>query len=73
MSRDGPVALARYDTGLADPQRQRLPFHGILHRQHALLEKLALGPVRRFGGIMRYRTSLLPEVEVAVAGSVGRL
>src|SRR3974390_2110022 len=69
----GPQEIAGDNAWLSNPQRQRLPFHAILHRQHALFEKLALGAVRRLGGVIRYSTGLLGESEIAIAGLVGRL
>ena len=65
--------IAGDDAGLGNPQRQRLPFHAVLDRQHALLEKLALRAVRRLGGVLRHGAGLLGEGEIAVARSVGRL
>jgi hypothetical protein len=65
--------IAGDDAWLSNPQRQGLPFHSVLHRQHALLEKLALSAVRRLTGVIRYSTGLLGEGEIAVAGLVGCL
>ena len=48
-------------------------FHAVLDRQHTLLEQLALGPVRRLGGVGGDGAGLLGEGEIGVARSVGRL
>ena len=49
------------------------PFHAVLHRQHALLEKFALGAVRRLGGVVRHGAGLFGKGEIAVARQVGGL
>ena len=61
------------DRRLADPQRQALRFHAVLHAEDALLEQLALRPVRFLGGVGRDGAGLLGEREIGIAGPVGRL